>query len=73
MGLYIAHESEVKGLGRIGERILSKFGGGAFGVVLNNERLGAGEGAFDVRLCFSFSHSCFSFVSCRVYEQESRS
>jgi len=46
VGMYIAHESETKGLGRIGERILAKVGG--FGVVLNNERLGAGEGAFDV-------------------------
>jgi len=46
--MYIAHEAETKGLGRIGERILAKVGG--FGVVLNNERLGAGEGAFDVRI-----------------------
>jgi len=48
VGIYVAHESETKGLGRIGERILARVGG--FGVVLNNERLGAGEGAFDVRL-----------------------
>jgi hypothetical protein len=48
-GIYVAHEVETKGLGRIAERILAKVGG--FGVVLNNERLGAGEGAFDVRLC----------------------
>jgi hypothetical protein len=48
VGIYVAHEAESKGLGRIGERILAKVGG--FGVVLNNERLGAGEGAFDVRL-----------------------
>jgi len=48
VGMYIAHEAETKGLGRIGERILAKVGG--FGVVLNNERLGAGEGAFDVRI-----------------------
>ena len=47
VGMYIAHESDTKGLGRVGERILAKVGG--FGVVLNNERLGAGEGAFDVR------------------------
>jgi hypothetical protein len=47
-GIYVAHEVETKGLGRIGERILAKVGG--FGVVLNNERLGSGEGAFDVRL-----------------------
>ena len=51
VGMYIAHEADVKGLGRIGERILAKVGG--FGVVINNERLGAGEGAFDVRLSFS--------------------
>jgi len=48
VGMYIAHESDTKGLGRVGERILAKVGG--FAVVLNNERLGAGEGAFDVRL-----------------------
>lgn len=53
VGMYIAHESDTKGLGRVGERILAKVGG--FGVVLNNERLGAGEGAFDVRLSPSFS------------------
>jgi hypothetical protein len=46
LGMYIAHEAEAKGLGRVGERILAKVGG--FGVVLNNERLEAGEGAFDV-------------------------
>ena len=53
VGIYVAHEADSKGLGRIGERILAKVGG--FGVVLNNERLGAGEGAFDVRIS-PFSH-----------------
>lgn len=37
------------GLGRVGEKILGKLGVGAFGAVLNNERLATGEGAFDVR------------------------
>ena len=37
------------GLGRFGEKILGKLGNGAFGAVLNIERLAAGEGAFDVR------------------------
>ena len=55
VGMYIAHESDAKGLGRIGERILAKVGG--FGVVVNNERLGAGEGAFDVRLSPPFTIS----------------
>lgn len=49
VGIYIAHEDKVAGLGRVGEKILGKLGVAAFGAVLNNERLATGEGAFDVR------------------------
>jgi hypothetical protein len=58
VGMYIAHEDKVAGLGRVGEKILGKLGGGAFGCVLNNERLGAGEGAFDVRPLHVIGRDC---------------
>jgi hypothetical protein len=63
VGMYVAHENEkgqVAGLGRIGEKILTKLGAGAggfgVGLVLNNERLGNEEGAFDVRAAPLMSH-----------------
>jgi hypothetical protein len=52
MGMYICHGDEsVSGLGRVGEKLLAKLKEGqegVFGLVLDNEKLAAGEGAFNV-------------------------
>jgi hypothetical protein len=53
VGIYICHEGDGGGLGRVGEKLLLKLKegyGAAFGLVLDNTKLGNGEGAFNVCL-----------------------
>lgn len=63
VGMYICHEGDGGGLGRVGEKLLAKLKegyAGAFGLVLDNAKLANGEGAFNVSLC-----SALSLVECR--------